>query len=226
MAPPPAAAQPWPQPQPQVGPASVAAPVRPSSKAWIAIPIVLIVAAAAAAVAIFALRPSSSGGSSSATSTSPPPRSSGSALPSSSVAYFVDASSVPKQLRDKVPHARISTMAILRSQVTAEIEEPGRKGHFDHYEINSGVLSGGNEVDHPWNKDHPFDLDAIHFEAIPAMVKDAPARVGSSQGEVQSIVLGMSHGNAPTFMVAVMTPARDTKSVYYDLTGKFLSANN
>jgi hypothetical protein len=105
--------------------------------------------------------------------------------PAPALDYFVDATSIPRKLKDKLgPTLRVYELNIYPTYSFAKLQDPRQPLHVDQYELRNGEVGPptpvkfvGKEPTEVELKNVTFDLDEVDWAQVPQMVTDAPKRL-------------------------------------------------
>jgi hypothetical protein len=141
---------------------------------------------------------------------------------------FVDASSVPLKLKEKIKGpTRVLELLIYPQFSKAQIQDPAKKLNVDEYEYRNGAVDDGGPVkfigNQPTEKDLAevtFAIEDVDFSQVPRMVKDAPVQLGVDGGKVTHMMLKrpLPFEKEVRWRVYVSSERRDG-SVEYDAKG-------
>ena len=172
--------------------------------------------------------------SESAPTASPPPEDAGGSPPSPTGSsttgapanYLADWRSLPNLIKQKLGGARVYYIAFTASWAGAVLEDPNRRGRIYRYAIVDGVLNEGDEVSRVDDLvlTQLSDLDSLPFDAVPAIVKEAPGRVGFPDGSVETVEI--SHDNVGLLTIRVLVaapkPSSEKRSALFSPSGQFI----
>jgi hypothetical protein len=142
------------------------------------------------------------------------------------VDYFVDATSIRQTLKAELKGARIAYMVIYKDYVTCEAEDTQDRGHFNHYELRRSVLSKQDPVVSP-SENPGLDLDAIAFEEIPRLTREAPTLVGFEHGRatVDHVAIAYPRKQPEAQIEVFVQRAGQSRAAVYNLGGTLLRAD-
>jgi hypothetical protein len=157
--------------------------------------------------------------SAAAAGATPPPK-------AGAASYLEDASPVVAAFKAKVPAGFLITELNLNPKSASwQTSDPKTKDTFDDYNFVNGKVSEPEPVQvFTVTCKKGFSIDEADFSAVPAMIKDATARLNLEEGEVTHA--NLSRGvfcKEPRWIIFVDGKRKDGM-VEYDPRGKFRNA--
>jgi hypothetical protein len=141
--------------------------------------------------------------------------------------FLEDATQVVAAFKAKIPAPFLVTeLTISPTSASIEVQDPRQKDTYDEYRLSkdAGVSEPEPQQVFSVTCKKGFSIDEADFSQVPAMMKDAVARLNLEDGEADSIHL--SRGvfcKEPRWMIFVDGKRKDG-SVEYDPKGKFRNA--
>jgi hypothetical protein len=143
------------------------------------------------------------------------------------VDYFADATSVPAKLAAKVGGpVRVVELTVYPGYVISEIQDPQNHENVDRYMLRDGVVGDGEPVRLMGRMktakdvdDAVTDLATVDLAVLPAMVKEATARVGIDDAKVSHVMLTRNRPSSDVGFRVYVSGARKSGSAEFDAAG-------